>query len=545
MLKIKTNLSQTVQPHLLDLAEESRQAKHGIVRRKGNANSADAPVTLFELNEADPQVAYDIFEVDAFHATTDSARGVMHAFVSLVELSSEIILRGTIFDKKTGVELCRLPDSKAVNDHRCELSQTFQIEETVQMENLALSVDALWEAKTGRQELVKTVDLSFLWGGLTYNHNHPVKKAKSSDEPEIIGMKPEGTSTIHDLNVDSDNIVICFLRYPDQYGDVDYMVNFGRLRAGDKPLFGLPGAGTIYAVDGAEFVPEESSGTCYIEPREGGACLGASTGDVMLKKDRSWMQEEFAYSAANGQVYKSVPGDIKIEGSQNFVQYSMMTAWNNGAMRFNEKGNFHSNFYHYTLDLKLWFRINNVRRLFRLLVTSKPVDPLSADEIKKIKPLRIMFGCLAKGTLVLTEQGEIPVEQLRAGNRLMGIHGKAVPVLNTWSGDELNFLVQITADRDRKIRVTADHPMIGEKGFIRAGKLKDGDCVMMEDGKLVPVRVQRVAYNGEVYNVGVGGTAVIIAQGFATGDMDIQNMDELTSGTTGMVLPLSCGHSAD
>lgn len=539
MLNIGRQAGKDSIPGLLRLRELSGMAHYGILRVKNSIeNTAEWEVqaenlsaeqdsdllTLLERKQVDPQKAYDVFQVESFCMEEGGNIGVLHAFLSLVRESPRMSLTGYIFNTETGAVLCRLPELVKIRSQHCELSEHFQMESGLDFGATALAIEACWQGETGDHRLVKVVDMTVSGRNMTYSHKNPVKKKSQADEPVIIGKEPEDKPTTHGLAEDPKHIVLCFLRYPSEYGDVDYMVNFGRYRKNDNPLFGLPGSGVVYLESGAEFVEEGSSGTCMIEPYSGGACLGACTGEIAIVKDADWMKESFEWKAPNGHVYQTSLGDIKLEGEGNYVTYSMMSAWNNGAMRFDDQGYFHSNYYHYTLRLCLQFRIDGVVRPFHLLVTSKSgTSPASADVVEIIKPLRLMFGCLEKGTRVRLTDGEKAVEEIRTGDILLGTDQKPTAVLDTWSGSELRELVQITAESGEVIRVTCGHPMVTENGYCAAGRLSGEELLRMADGALRRVKVERVSYTGEVYNITTKDGRPFLAQGFVTGDMQAQN----------------------
>lgn len=84
--------------------------------------------------------------------------------------------------------------------------------------------------------------------------------------------------------------------------------------------------------------------------------------------------------------------------------------------------------------------------------------------------------CLAAGTLVTTLLGDIPVEDVIAGDQVLTRDGwRAV----SWSGCTGNRrLVTVRTDDGRTLRCTADHPIhIEGRGFVPAGEVHTADII--------------------------------------------------------------------
>lgn len=508
------------------IPEEGRTVA-GVVRVTSRGKAADClgenimQPTLLELSEVIADHIYDMFDLDRFSMEADgNGQGFMHAFVELINTSPEISMKGWVWHKESDEVLCELPEIKMSNCKSCEFSAPFQIEDDLTPTDLLLSVEAAWFVDGHRQDVIKTVDCTLTGGKLDYIHIHPVKKEKPEDAPTIIGMEPEsGGEKPQIFKNDPDHIVTCFLRYPEQYMDVDYMVNFGRpYSLNYRPLFGIPGQGSVFGISGTTFV--SGKGECYLYPENGGVMLAASTHNSAVRLQKmDWMHQEA--NRLDTSEYHTYPGDIIVEGNGANAWYSMMTAWKHGSEYFNEEGNLTSHYYDYELRLDLNFLDEYQKTLppLTLLVTSRKTTT-QANYIRRVLPLRGMYGCVANGTLISTVRGLVPIEEIKIGDMVVGID-KPDKVMNIWRGEEPNGLISIKGD-GFELLTTADHPVVTEYGMKRAGKLKEGERVMTENG-LRPVQIMHRSNPVSVYNLDTENEMPFFAEKVLVGGMQAQN----------------------
>lgn len=121
-------------------------------------------------------------------------------------------------------------------------------------------------------------------------------------------------------------------------------------------------------------------------------------------------------------------------------------------------------------------------------------------------------GCLAQGTRVLTPDGPVAIEQLKAGDRVVALaEGKPVSAM-------VQGVVAVQPDEyvelamaGRRLRLTAEHPVqVGPGVFRAAGELKAGDPVVLAEGTARIEGAWRVAASTPAFNLLVmpGGTFV-------------------------------------
>ena len=116
-------------------------------------------------------------------------------------------------------------------------------------------------------------------------------------------------------------------------------------------------------------------------------------------------------------------------------------------------------------------------------------------------------GCFVEGTLVLTEDGLVPIEDIEVGNYVWAENPDTgditlKEVLDTFE-KQVDTIVTITIDGE-KIKTTEAHLFYVEvTGWIPASMLQEGDILSLEDGREVPVQsIETITYNHyvNVYN---------------------------------------------
>jgi predicted lipid-binding transport protein (Tim44 family) len=126
-------------------------------------------------------------------------------------------------------------------------------------------------------------------------------------------------------------------------------------------------------------------------------------------------------------------------------------------------------------------------------------------------------GCFPAGTPVLTLTGEIPIEKVRPGIKVLAFAND-----NLLQCEVVNFIEK----KDRLIRIktgkgtltaTSEHPLLTPFGFTEVRDLRKGDEVgVFENGRRVWTRIKSIKTGGvaQVYNLEVGLPHTFIAGGF-------------------------------
>ena len=131
----------------------------------------------------------------------------------------------------------------------------------------------------------------------------------------------------------------------------------------------------------------------------------------------------------------------------------------------------------------------------------------NSSTYKKVKCKITKKGCFVEGTVVLTENGLIPIENIEVGDYVWAENPETgeielKEVLNTFE-KQVDTIVAITVDGEN-IETTEAHLFYVENtGWVPASILKKGDILSLEDGRNVPIEsIETTTYNHyiNVYN---------------------------------------------
>ncbi len=144
----------------------------------------------------------------------------------------------------------------------------------------------------------------------------------------------------------------------------------------------------------------------------------------------------------------------------------------------------------------------------------------------RIHYLELLWGCLAKGTLVTMDDGRVkPIEDIRIGDHVsIGDYRRAL-VMNTWVGREEKPLWRISC-KDRSITATDTHPFKTKDGWKRVRDICGSDTLLMGDGQYHRITEMYPVRSGDdmVYNLEIDSPdSEMICDGFVVGDFNKQN----------------------
>lgn len=92
--------------------------------------------------------------------------------------------------------------------------------------------------------------------------------------------------------------------------------------------------------------------------------------------------------------------------------------------------------------------------------------------------------CVTSGTMIATPQGPIPVEQIRDGDKVFAYDSSleqlVVAVVSGKAERVVDEVLEIQVG-DTVLRVTADHPIMTRRGWVKAGDLTEDDEVLCDD----------------------------------------------------------------
>ena len=94
--------------------------------------------------------------------------------------------------------------------------------------------------------------------------------------------------------------------------------------------------------------------------------------------------------------------------------------------------------------------------------------------------------CVETGTLIATPEGQVPVEQIRDGDRILAYDSSSGRLVEARAGHtasrEVDEVLEIRVG-GRVLRVTEDHPLMTRRGWVRAGDLTKDDEILCDDGR--------------------------------------------------------------
>jgi hypothetical protein len=164
-----------------------------------------------------------------------------------------------------------------------------------------------------------------------------------------------------------------------------------------------------------------------------------------------------------------------------------------------------------------------------------PAEPFRCPAKVEVKPVDYKRVCMAEGTRVTRADGKpVTVEQVKVGDKLLANgKGLALTVTTVHRGGESKPLVKLRDDQGHEVRVTETHPMVSAtRGVVQAGELKTGEALLTRAGARKLVSVERVPYEGRVFNFSLGTSEelaglgpeahTMFANGFLVGDSLLQ-----------------------
>ena len=95
--------------------------------------------------------------------------------------------------------------------------------------------------------------------------------------------------------------------------------------------------------------------------------------------------------------------------------------------------------------------------------------------------------CVVAGTLISTPQGPKPVEQIRDGDEVIAFDSSSGQLVTSrvcgLASREVTEVLEIEVE-GTTLRVTAEHPIMTRRGWVKAGCLKDDDEVLCDENSI-------------------------------------------------------------
>lgn len=341
---------------------------------------------------------------------------------------------------------------------------------------------------------------TYYWIDMGGNYNGPYTLTVNAEDdlPVMNNVDPTGPTSSLD-----DPILLCVNRVPSTGNNCTY----GESTRVDEILFPVTGSIDYPApvdVDG-EGVPVNASVTMNIvNISEGGGCSawGPNTADFFAAANTTLTNDNQTLS------YNFDPADF---GSPD-------GCFNNG------------DYANYSFVVLVY--ANDTPQVAS--VTSSPPDQPDVNAVQ-IPQMEIISGCLAAGSLIELADGTLQtIESFEAEGELVRTgSGGVLTVAGNTVGREPIPMVDVTDDRGHRLLLTQDHPVITVRRGVRlARELAVGDQIVTVEGDATLASVERVAYEGEVYNLLLGaagehrtkGSTTMYANGILVGDARMQKV---------------------
>lgn len=145
----------------------------------------------------------------------------------------------------------------------------------------------------------------------------------------------------------------------------------------------------------------------------------------------------------------------------------------------------------------------------------------------KIKQVFLQWGCLGERTLITMADGsQREIQSIKTGEMVYTGKGNA-EVINIYSGEEKE-IICIETETGKRLLLTSGHPIMTEKGWVRANDLNASMRIIAADGKAEKLKgLYLIPYNKKVYNLQLKeDDQQLIAEGIIVGDFMKQNRME-------------------
>ncbi|OGR81373.1 MAG: hypothetical protein A2X32_11145 [Elusimicrobia bacterium GWC2_64_44] len=126
-------------------------------------------------------------------------------------------------------------------------------------------------------------------------------------------------------------------------------------------------------------------------------------------------------------------------------------------------------------------------------------------------------GCFPAGTPVLTLTGEVPIEKIKPGDKVLAFSNDKLLQCEVRNFIEKKDRLVVIRTGKGTLTATSEHPLLTPFGFTEVRGLRKGDEVgVLEDGRRVWTRIKSIKPGGvaTVYNLEVAPPHTFIARGF-------------------------------
>ena len=167
------------------------------------------------------------------------------------------------------------------------------------------------------------------------------------------------------------------------------------------------------------------------------------------------------------------------------------------------------------MDISTGIELQPVRVSVRSYEGEQPKE----SNICNIPYIWLWWGCVGGDSLVDMEDGSRKkISEIRVYDMVRAADGKAIQVENVYYARE-DQVIRLETEGGKKLLCSTDHPVLTNRGMIRADELTAGDQIQTVDG-LEPIRtLKRIEYHDMVYNLQFSEKNTLYFNGIASGDM--------------------------
>jgi len=133
------------------------------------------------------------------------------------------------------------------------------------------------------------------------------------------------------------------------------------------------------------------------------------------------------------------------------------------------------------------------------------------------------WNAYSEGTLITTEKGQVPIENIKIGDSVLTHKGRYKKVSATMSKrNDTNFINRLTTDSGRIFFATDDHPiLVVDRGWIRIDDIIINDKLFELNNGIkwntpLVIDIHKIDYIGMVYNLSVEDDESYIAENIVT-----------------------------
>lgn len=493
--------------------------RNGMLRQR--AGDVRAPLLLENTSPASRGWNSSCMIDRCFYVREEEKDGGLHvcfgALADMQELCGKLEIRLLTYEENTGMfrEL-RTAKEENVSHLCCDVEWEFPGSEE-ELETYIPYAEFAWTDKEGRHNASQVsrfryrLDELFAKYEQAWPKKEDIAQVFDPSKPQPVPVYGSGQTPPPFSENDPDSyVLVALFRGPQDLHDCDYVCYVGK-EAG-QPHIEVPFLCRLTAAKNwkfREFAAEQSY--CILTGK--GEDCGAAR--LIAGLNESYTESGFV---------------CRMSEDRQTAVVSLATPWKEHTL---QPGDMRKFFYDMDLHLEMVMekRSNpDDTEIAFLDLSSRNRSAASAggEEDIVLYPVALMWGCFAEDTQIRMADGSTrQISDIKIGDAVMQPKdGRPVRVRNIWKGTEKE-LVVIRTKEGESARMTREHPLCQENGFIRAGEIKPGDTVYGEAGrKLTVASVETVPYEGHVYNLDLErseGDGTLLANGIAAGDNGIQN----------------------